>query len=184
MSTQSGLSKRFVTKIFLPVKSVIPEAVTCRRGSGEDFDRSSPPIPLPREMDMPGTVAWRGCRPIIKHHRNHRKPQTGVIKSEWKKTGTVVSNTTHCSQIPAPPSIPAVHIYILHRITCTPELYYKNFGSTEWLLLWFSLGRNNITCIMHIHVQYYLHVYCACSLRHITTASTTTTTTTTTSGTV
>ncbi len=27
---------------------------------------------------MPGTVAWRGCSHIIKYHRNHPKPQTGV----------------------------------------------------------------------------------------------------------
>ncbi len=39
----------------------IPEAVACDRGSGDGFDRP-----------------WRGCRPIIKYHRNHRKPQTGV----------------------------------------------------------------------------------------------------------
>ena len=34
---------------------------------------------LPDETHMPSTVAWRGCRPIIKYHRNHRKPQTGVM---------------------------------------------------------------------------------------------------------
>ncbi len=41
--------------------------MTCSRGSGDGFVRPSPP-----------THPWRGCRPVIKYHRNDCKPQTGI----------------------------------------------------------------------------------------------------------